>query len=96
MQELKKIAGGILLTVECDGVIDEFHAIVNPKFNDNREIVLRKGQFISQRTFGVLLNKGADGLKREIVKKMRESDSRMCVTIFQKPVVRLPDEEGSQ
>ena len=88
-QELKKFAGKILLTVECDGIVDEFHAIVNPDFDDDREVVLRKGKFLSQRTFGVMLNKGANGLKREIAKKMRESEKEMRVMIFQKPVVEL-------
>ena len=90
--ELKKINGKVLLTVECDGTADEFHSIVNPSFDDNREVVLRKGRFISQRTYGIMLNKGADGLKREIVKKMREPDKIMRITIFQKPVIKLPNE----
>ena len=95
-QEIKKFTGKIFLTVECDGIIDEFHAIVNPGFKDDREVVFRKGKFISQRTFGVMLNKGADGLKREIANKMREPDKEMRVTIFQKPIVKLLTEQGSR
>jgi uncharacterized protein len=87
--ELKEFKGRILIVVESEDVTDEFHAMVNPDYNDDREVVLRKGQYLSERTFGIMLNKGADGLKREIANKMRKSGKEMLVTIYQKPVIKL-------
>jgi len=87
--ELKKFKGKILISVECGGVVDEFHAIVNPNFSDDREVVLRKSRYSSARTFGVMLNKGADGLKRDIAKLMRNPEQEMIVRIFQKPVRKI-------
>ena len=92
VHELKKFNGKVLITVECHGLIDECHAIVNPGFNDDVEIVLRKSRYCSKRTFGVMLSKGADGLNRDIAKLMREPGREMVVTVFQKPVRKLPTE----
>ena len=90
--ELKKFEGRVLITVECDGLVDEFHAIVNPGFDDDREMVLRRSRYCSKRTFGVMLSKGADGLNRDIAKLMREPGREMVVTVLQKPVRKLPTE----
>ena len=96
LAELKRFEGKILITVECGDAVDEFHAIVNPDFCDEREMVLRKGRYSSGRTFGVMLNKGADGLKREMAKLMREPGAEMVVTVYQKPVKKVSAEQGSR
>lgn len=95
LAELKKFRGKILITVECGGMVDEFHAIVNPNFSDEREVVLRKSRYSSARTFGVMLNKGSDGLKRDIAELMREPGREMAVRMYQKPVRKLPAGEES-
>ncbi len=96
LNELKKFRDKILITVECGGLVDEFHAIVNPDFNDDREVVLRKSRYRSRRTFGVMLNKGADGLNRSVAELMRQPDTEMIVSIYQKPVRKLPVEQVSR
>ena len=86
LSKLKRFRDNILITIECDEIADEFHAIVNPNFSDESEVVLRKSRYRSPRTFGVMLNKGADGLKRDIARLMQEPEKEMTVTVYQKPV----------
>ncbi len=92
LSELKRFRGNILITIECNEIADEFHAIVNPNFSNEREVVLRKSRYRSPRTFGVMLNKGANGLKRDIARLMQVPEKEMVVTVYQKPVRKLPVE----
>jgi hypothetical protein len=94
--ELKKFRERILIAVQCGGLADEFHAIANPDFDDDREVVIRKSRYRCRRTFGVMLNKGANGLKRGMAELMRRPTSEMIVTVYQKPVKKLPVEQVSQ
>ena len=78
---VKGLAGWIRISVEVDGVQDTFSAFVNPDFGDDHEMVFRRSRFRSKRTLGVSLNKGAFGLKRDIVQSMRNPKARMKVTL---------------
>ena len=89
LEELREFRDKVLVVVECGDFQDEFHAIVNPDFSDEREMVLRKSRYSTARTFGVMLSKGAAGLKREIVRMMRDPGREMIVTVHQKPVRRM-------
>jgi len=81
---LRALSGKIRLTVDVDGLIDTFHAIVNPDFSDPLEMVLRRSRYNTPRTFGFMLNKGAIGLKRDIAAAMKNKDAVMRVTIEEK------------
>jgi hypothetical protein len=81
LAEVKKLAGKIRITVEVEGLADRFYAVVNPDFNDEREIVFRKSRYNSVRTLGFNLNKGAVGLNREIVQLMKNPATGMRVTL---------------
>ena len=61
---VKRLKGKIRVTVEVGGIQDTFRAYVNERFDDDREMVLRKSGFRSKRTLGVNLNKGANRLDR--------------------------------
>ena len=81
---LRALSGKIRLTVAVGDLTDTFHAVINPDFSDPEEMVLRRSRYNTPRTFGFLLNKGAIGLKRDIVAAMKSSDAVMRVTIEEK------------
>lgn len=79
--ELKKLSGKVTITVEVDNLKDTFKAVINPRFDDEHEVVFRKSPYKSKRTLGVKLNKGAHRLNRDIVQLMQNPDTVMKVTI---------------
>ena len=81
LQSVKRLQGRIEVTVEVDGLRDTFRASVNPAFDDDHEMVLRRSRFRSRRTLGMNLNKGAAGLDRDIVRLMRDPQAQMQVTL---------------
>lgn len=85
--DLKKIKGFIKdkkklkLKIIVDDVSDELEFVPNQNFNDNKEMVLRLGEFKSERTLGIRAEKAAKHIKRQIVEKMKEHRKKMVVVI---------------
>ena len=71
----------VRIIVEVDGLTDRFKAYVNPHFDHDREMVLRKSRYRSPRTFATDLNRGSNKLDRRIVELMRDPLKIMTVTI---------------
>ncbi len=66
-----------------EDISSEFKCFVNPNFNSEHEIVLRKSHFDSGRTFGFNLNRGANNLDRRIIELLSNPESKMKVTIIE-------------
>lgn len=64
-------------------IVSVFKCKVNPAFNNNHELVLRKSGYGSDRTFGQGLNKGSNHLDRKMVRLMQNPVTKMQVTISQ-------------
>ena len=60
-----------------ENIIAEF----NSGFNDSREIVIRKTDFVSERTFATKANKAAFGLSRNLVGFLKDKKSEVRVII---------------
>lgn len=58
---------------------DEFSFFPNPSFSHPEEMVIRKTDFKSERTLGILCDKSAKDIKREIINKMKEHKTKMEV-----------------
>ncbi|MBI2581470.1 DUF371 domain-containing protein [Candidatus Woesearchaeota archaeon] len=71
----------IKLIIEAAGLEEEITAIVNKDFLSEKEIVLRKGSFASERTFGINCNKAAADISRELVEKLKNEKTAVSVTI---------------
>src|SRR3989338_8955053 len=65
IKEMKR-SGDLSVTVmiECDGKKDVVQGFLNPDFDDEHELVIRKSDFSSKRTLVVRANKGAGELDR--------------------------------
>ena len=81
LHDLKSLSGPVKIVLEAGDFLDTFTAIINPEFEDEREVVFRKSAYSSARTLAYCLDKGAKSLNRDIVKLMRRRDTMMKVTI---------------
>ena len=59
-------------------------ADLNPNFNHNREFVMRKTDFISDRTFAIKSNKSSFELNRALIRFLQEKKNKITVTIKNK------------
>ena len=53
---------------------EEIKAEVNPDFNSDKEMVIRKSDFVDERTFAVRSDKGAFELRREFIEHLKKED----------------------
>ena len=56
-------------------------AQINPKFDDNKELVIRKTDFVSERTFAISSNKAAFEVDRELIRFLKSKENKICVFI---------------
>lgn len=80
--ELVKKNNKVKIVLEANFFKDEIIAIVNKRFNDSKEIVVRLGQYISERTFAIDANKAAKHVNRDIINAMKNPEQKMHVTIL--------------
>ncbi|MBL7054243.1 DUF371 domain-containing protein [Candidatus Woesearchaeota archaeon] len=62
---------------------EEIVAEINPEFNSDREMVIRKSDFRDERTFGVRADKGAWELCKEFTEILRNSSQEISIEIKQ-------------
>ena len=62
----------ILIETENKKINGIIEAELNPNFNDNNEIVIRKTDFVSKRTFAIRSNKAAFELNRELIDYLKQ------------------------
>lgn len=63
---------------------DTISAQINPDFDDDKELVIRKTDFVSERTFATSSNKAAFELKRNFINYLKERGNRISVAIKNK------------
>lgn len=84
LEKIKRIINNskkIKLTLNAAGIQEELIAEVNNGFDDCKEIVVRKTEFLSKRTLGINSSKSAIELKRELINYMKKQDAFLLVTI---------------
>ena len=85
--ELKKFGAGkveITISSDDDKIIEEVKAHINPDFNDNHELVIRKTDFVSSRTFGIKADKASVDLNRALIAYLKEKKGIVSVIIEKK------------
>lgn len=73
LKEFLKNKEKIKIVISVDGLKEEVNCIVNPDFNDYKEIVVRKSEFKSERTLGIRADKTSSDFSKEFVDKLRKS-----------------------
>ncbi len=62
------------------GLSETITAVPNPQFNSNHELVIRKTDFYSERTFAIKADKAASDIGREFAEALK-SDAEMRISI---------------
>lgn len=60
-------------------IIEKINAEINPDFNSEREMVIRKSDFISDRTFAIKADKASVDLDKGLVKSMSSGKISVCI-----------------
>lgn len=82
LSELEKIKNKkIKIIIKADELEEEINAEINPDFNDDREMVIRKTDFVSKRTFAINADKAAVDLRRELVELLKDKKNKIKIII---------------
>ncbi len=70
----------IMCELSCGTTSDSFTFYPNREFNDEHEVVIRRGTFLSERTYGTRSSKAAQDIDRKLVEAMQK-DCQMKVSL---------------
>jgi len=74
----------IIITIKTTKIQEKIYAELNPSFNSNKEFVIRKTNFVSERTFAIKANKAAFELNRHLIDFLKEKKSKIGVIVENK------------
>jgi len=82
-EKLRKDHAKISIFIQVGEVSETIRACGNSRLllNHPRDIVIRKSGFICSRTLAIHADKSANGLSRELVKKMQDPEQEVKVTL---------------
>lgn len=84
LSEVRKFIKGtseIKMTLTVNNLVEELEFKVNTNFNDAHEIVIRLGEYKSDRTLGTHASKSAKMINRKIIELMKDPKQRMVVKL---------------
>ena len=81
---LKKPNSKLMAIIEANGLVETIKAFGSPKLilTNSNDIVIRKSNYISDRTIAVNADKSSEDLSRELVKKLRCPGERVEITLI--------------
>ncbi|MBI2654526.1 DUF371 domain-containing protein [Candidatus Woesearchaeota archaeon] len=65
---------------------ETINAQINPKFNSNKELVIRKTDFVSERTFAIKSNKAAFEVNRDLIEFLKVKENRIIIVFKNKQI----------
>ena len=71
----------ITITISLGELKETIKAKINKTFNHKHEIVIRKKDFLSDRTFGIYSDKAAIDLDRKLIEKLKNPKAKAIVEI---------------
>ena len=74
----------IIIETKDKKIREIIEAELNPKFNDEKEIVIRKTEFISERTLAIRSNKAAFELKRGLIECLKSKEGKITIIMENK------------
>lgn len=82
-KEALKEGRKVEITIEALGIRDKVVAYGSPalKLNHPEDVVIRKSDFIDNRTLAILADKAASELKRELIEKIKNSETKIKITL---------------
>lgn len=71
------------ITLSVNNIHDELTTEFNPTFTSTKAMVIRKSSYVDERTFAIHASKAAKDIKRELVKKLKDPEKKIEITIEQ-------------
>jgi hypothetical protein len=83
-EKLKKPNAKLTITIEADGLTQQINASGSPKLvlTSQTEMVIRKGDYISDRTLAIHADKSSSNLPREFVEKLKNPEHKIKITLI--------------
>ena len=85
---IKKVKNNITITIKpisknkkYQKTKETIYAEFNPSFNSNTEFVIRKTDFVSERTFATKADKAAFELNKDLIAFLKERKNKISVSI---------------
>lgn len=80
---LKQPNAKLTVKIEAGGICEELHAEGSHHLilSHNQEMVIRKSDYVSERTLAVRADKAAKDLSRELVEKLKNPKQRVKITL---------------
>ncbi|MBI2652952.1 DUF371 domain-containing protein [Candidatus Woesearchaeota archaeon] len=60
---------------------ETIYAKLNPEFNSNKEFVIRKTDFVSERTFAIRADKAAFELNKQLIDFLKDKNSKISIIL---------------
>ncbi len=82
-EKLKKPNAKLTIIIEADGVTQQVNALGSPKLalTDPTDMVIRKSDYVSDRTLAIHADKSSNDLPREFVEKLKNPQQKIKITI---------------
>lgn len=80
---LKKETSTLTINLQATGLTEKIHAYGSPKLflTHPTDIVIRKSDFISDRTMAIHADKSSSDLSRQLVEKLKDPKQKIVITI---------------
>lgn len=76
-----KITIIIETTKKNNKLIEKVNAEINPSFNSDKDIVIRKSDFIDERTFAIKADKAACDLNKDLIRNIANNKQRISILL---------------
>jgi uncharacterized protein len=70
------------IIIKINDIVEEINSIVNKNFNSDYEIVIRRSDFISDRTLGIMCDKSSYDLDRNLIELLKDENNLAEVELF--------------
>ena len=83
-EELRKPNARVTILIEAGGITEQVHAFGSPRLilTHLTELVVRRSDYISDRTLAIHADKAARDLSRELVEKLRNPRQKVKITLI--------------
>ena len=83
-EKLKKSTAKLTIIIDADGLIQKVTASGSPKLvlTHPTDIVIRKSDYISDRTLAIRADKSSDDLPRELVEKLKNPRQKIKISLI--------------
>jgi len=83
-EKLKKPNAKLTITIEAAGLTQRINASGSPKLvlTNQADMVIRKGDYISDRTLAVHADKSANDLPRGFIEKLKNPEQKIKITLI--------------